>query len=208
VQIEIGVMLPEAGGILPVDLERGHLREVRAPASAGVPGLQRVERPLGVEQVQEPVRPAEVGGVQRPPRPHETRVGIIDAAGLTIQLLVEDDAGALPEPDQVALQEGEAAGGAVPLPLERDGGAGGPDVPRVHYDVDPTVGPLHRLDARVVVQEVQAPQIALRLVQDVRVGGIAHLEQELSPDHLLARLDVQPVGQNVGRVALVGVVQV
>ena len=179
-----------------------------AAAPAGVPGQQRVERSLGVEQVQQPVRPAEIRGVQGPPRSRNTRVGVIDASGIAVQLLVEDEAGALAAPEQVALLKRESSGGTVAFPLERDGGARRPDVTRVHHDVDPTVRPLHRLDARVVVQEVQAPQVALGLVKNVRVGGVALLEQQLPPDDFLARLDVQPVRENVGRMALVRVVEV
>ena len=58
------------------------------------------------------------------------------------------------------------------------------------------------------MQEDEASEVALRLVQDVRIGRVALLEQELAPDDVLARFDVQRVGPDERKAALVRIVQV
>src|SRR5439155_427876 len=120
----------------------------------------------------------------------QARVRVLDPAGVAVEVLLQGQADLLPQSGEILLAERETPGGPVPLPADRDVRPRGPDVARVHDDVHPSVVTRDRLDARVVVQEDEASEVALRLVQDVRIGRVAFLEEELPPDDVLARLDV------------------
>src|SRR5438093_4859141 len=207
-ELQIAVTLPESGGVVAVDLQRRHLREVRSPAAARALRQHGEERPVGVDGVEDSVRAVEVGGAEGPATPEDARVEVLDSAGVPVQFLLEGQPQTLAEPEQVFLDEGEAAGRLVPGAVDRCARLRRPDVARVHHHIHPAVVPRHRLDAGVVVQEVEAPQVALRLVQDVRVGRVTLLEQELAPDDVFARLEVETVGPDVRQVALVRVAQV
>ena len=135
-------------------------------------------------------------------RSEQLRVLIANPIRHPIQVLPVRHGDRLAEPQEVLLRGADLPDGPVLDLREVQAGRQRPAVPGRHDDVDP-LGPLvqilvhlDHLDPRVP-QEPQASQVAFRLFDQLAVEWLAGLEEQFPADDVIARADVNAVGDAV-----------
>ena len=192
----------------PLDLD-AVLDDRLRPRDVHDSGRERPRIPQGqisaLDREESLVTIAEPGGRcrQTEVRSEQLRVLIAHAIRHPIQVLPVRNGDRLPEPEEILLRCANLPDGAVLHLREVQAGCERPAVPGRHDDIDPLEAPvqvvvhLDRLDPRVP-QEPQAAQVALGLFDQLAVERLAGLEQQLAPDDVIARADVNPVGDPMG----------